>query len=241
MHMLSRTALDSAVYVHDLDLFLTVKILEDTPAVLSPGKLCEDHGYSYEWASGQKPHLNQKRGRKYHATRRLTYLSLFRTCQSDLPASLRVHPQHRFRRTQWKMIFHQVQQPHDVGIRRVEHWRTSCKIPQKPKNEDIDRVQGIPLHDLPEWLAKFTDNFVDEEVSASSEAPPSISREPRHQEPSVKVVSGKHSILTRFPERPKLGPRIQQLLAENALVVEVLRAEIFGDLITADHTALGED
>ena len=135
---------------------------------------------------------------------RLTYLSLFRTCHLDLPASLRVHPQHRFRRTQWKMIFHQVQQPHDVGIRTVEHWRTSCKIPQKPK-PTIKMSTSIEYResrcdDLPEWLAEFTDNFVDEEVSASSEAPPSISREPRHQEPSVKVVSGKHSILTRFPK-----------------------------------------
>ena len=43
--------------VHDLELFVTVQILEDTPAALSLGKLCEDHGYSYEWASGRKPHL----------------------------------------------------------------------------------------------------------------------------------------------------------------------------------------
>ena len=42
--------------VHDLDLFVTVQIL-DAPAVLSLGKLCEEHGCSYEWASGQKPHL----------------------------------------------------------------------------------------------------------------------------------------------------------------------------------------
>ena len=34
-----------------------MKVLEDTPAVLSPGKLCDEHGYSYEWINGQKPHL----------------------------------------------------------------------------------------------------------------------------------------------------------------------------------------
>ena len=34
-----------------------MKVLEDTPAVLSPGKLCDEHGYSYEWIGGQKPHL----------------------------------------------------------------------------------------------------------------------------------------------------------------------------------------
>ena len=46
--------------VHDLDLFVTVQILEDTAAVLSLGKLCEEHGYTYEWASGQKPHLAEQ-------------------------------------------------------------------------------------------------------------------------------------------------------------------------------------
>ena len=45
------------VYVKELDIFLTKKVLEDTPAVLSLGKLFDDHGCSYEWISGQKPHL----------------------------------------------------------------------------------------------------------------------------------------------------------------------------------------
>ena len=34
-----------------------MKVLEDTPPVLSLGKLCDEHGYSYEWINGQKPHL----------------------------------------------------------------------------------------------------------------------------------------------------------------------------------------
>ena len=36
---------------------LTMKVLENTPAVLSLGKLCDENGYSYEWINGQKPHL----------------------------------------------------------------------------------------------------------------------------------------------------------------------------------------
>ena len=34
-----------------------MKVLENTPAVLSHGKLCDENGYSYEWINGQKPHL----------------------------------------------------------------------------------------------------------------------------------------------------------------------------------------
>ena len=45
--------------VQDLDLFLTVQLLEGTPAVLSLGKLCEEHGFTSEWVSGQKPHLTK--------------------------------------------------------------------------------------------------------------------------------------------------------------------------------------
>ena len=74
MHMISNKDLNSAeletvtasrspttvftangeVQTHDI--FLTVKVLEDTPAVLSLGKLCGEHGYSYEWINGQKTH-----------------------------------------------------------------------------------------------------------------------------------------------------------------------------------------
>ena len=47
-----RTNEEAQVYVHDLNLFVTVHLLEEALAVLSLGKLCEDHRYSYEWVSG---------------------------------------------------------------------------------------------------------------------------------------------------------------------------------------------
>ena len=50
---------EAMVYVKELDLFVTVVLLEETPAVLSLGKLCEDHGKTYHWTSGQKPHLTK--------------------------------------------------------------------------------------------------------------------------------------------------------------------------------------
>ena len=50
-----QTCEEAQVFVHDLDLFVTLQLLEQTPAVLSLGKPCEDHGYFYEWVSGQKP------------------------------------------------------------------------------------------------------------------------------------------------------------------------------------------
>ena len=48
---------EATVYVKELDTFLTMKVLEDTPAFLSLGKLRDENGYSYGWINGQKPHL----------------------------------------------------------------------------------------------------------------------------------------------------------------------------------------
>ena len=47
---------EAILYVKELDIFLTMKVLENTPAVLSLGNLCDENGYSYEWVNGQKPH-----------------------------------------------------------------------------------------------------------------------------------------------------------------------------------------
>ena len=50
---------EAQVFVHDLNQFVTVQQLEETPAVLSLSNLCKDHGCSYEWVSGQKQRLTQ--------------------------------------------------------------------------------------------------------------------------------------------------------------------------------------
>ena len=43
-----QTKEEATVHVKKLGIFLTMKVFEDTPAVLSLGKLCDEHGYSYE-------------------------------------------------------------------------------------------------------------------------------------------------------------------------------------------------
>ena len=88
---------EAIVYVKELDIFLTMKVLENTPAVLSLGKLCDENGYSYEWINGQKPHLI-KNGIRISATRRTSFLLWFQACQIrllDLTHHLRGHFQDR--------------------------------------------------------------------------------------------------------------------------------------------------
>ena len=52
---------EAIVYVKELDMFLTMKVLDNTPAVLSLGKLCDENGYSYEWIN-VKNHISLKTG-----------------------------------------------------------------------------------------------------------------------------------------------------------------------------------
>ena len=47
----------TTIYVKELEIFLTIKVLENTPAILSFGKLCDENGYSYEWIKVQKAHF----------------------------------------------------------------------------------------------------------------------------------------------------------------------------------------
>ena len=103
------------VFVHDLNLFVTLQLLEETLAVLSLGKFCEDHGCSCEWVSGQKPRLTRE-------GRTLDVL-LFQGCH---PVLVPVRLLHRHCRT--RQVHLQVQQQSDVT-----EWHTEIgAIPQQP-------------------------------------------------------------------------------------------------------------
>ena len=83
------------MYVKELDIFLTMKVLENTPAVLSLGKLCDEHGYSYEWINGQKPHLFKNGIRMQCNTENfvpIVVLSLSSSSSSSLPSSTSMTP-----------------------------------------------------------------------------------------------------------------------------------------------------
>ena len=69
----------------ELDIFLTMKVLEDTPAVLSLGKLCDENGYSHQWINGQKPHLIENGIRIQCNTENFVPIVVFLACQRVLP------------------------------------------------------------------------------------------------------------------------------------------------------------
>ena len=99
---------EATVYFKELDIFLTMKVLENTPAVLSLGKLCDENGYSYEWINGQKPRLIENSIRIQCNTENfvpIVVLGLSSSSSSSLPSSTSM-TQHRELQDRRLIILH---------------------------------------------------------------------------------------------------------------------------------------
>ena len=104
MHMISKKDLSDA----EMDtLTKSCRVLENTPAVLSLGKLCDQNGYSFEWINGQN-HISLKTGFEYIATRRTSFLLWFQACQVR---PLDLHQLQRHLQDK-RVILHHLFQPH---------------------------------------------------------------------------------------------------------------------------------
>ena len=82
---------EATVYVRELDMFLTVKVLEDTPAVLSLGKLCDEHG-THMSGPTVKTHISSKMVCEYSVIWKMSNQSLFLVYLQLPQASLLQHP-----------------------------------------------------------------------------------------------------------------------------------------------------
>ena len=130
-----QTREEATVCVKELDLFVTVKLLEDTPAVLTLRKLCEDHGYTYHWTSGQKPHLIRN-------GKRIVWLQYIKQCAILSPWFINevLHViytnffiQHVHRKILW--LARKIQQQKEVQERVRSHGETRCPNQQNPKTQ----------------------------------------------------------------------------------------------------------
>ena len=85
---------EAPVFVHDLDLFATVQLLDETPAILLLQKLCSKRGYSYEWETA-KLYDWPKMERQSLVQWTTQYFSLYQDCH-HIPAAFCL--QHRDQR-----------------------------------------------------------------------------------------------------------------------------------------------
>ena len=156
-----QTSAEAQVYDHDFELFVTEQILEDTPAILSFGKLREEHDYSYEWACGQNPLLTNNGTRLKYNTEKL-----------------RSHGYPRIViKLERKFVFHIV----TTGLigyffesSNFTKWpytrssigrpRRSYKIKDENKKKGNNHATSNRLRDLSESSEEFTENLADTEV-----------------------------------------------------------------------------
>ena len=120
------------------------------------------------------------------------------------------------------------------------------KNPKPNKNEDHDLERGDQLNsDKPEWLQEFRENLVDDRVPEHRDSHASSSHEPSLEPtPARSVDLGKHSVENHFPKDRNCEicqrTKITRAPCRRRTGGAVPRAEIFGDVITADHKVLSE-
>ena len=268
-----QTQEEAIVYVKELDMFLTMKVLENTPAVLSLGKLCDENGYSYEWINGQKPHLIKNGIRIICNTENFVPivvpgLSSSSSGSSSTSRTLMRQESHSSSSSSSSPSSPTVG---DLSVREREDVTNSDISPvpvsklvddssgrldedqanKIPKTNKIETTtaRGDPLcsdnSEIPEWLQEFRENLVDDEIPLQGGSHASSSRE-ASLEPTPKRREDlrKHNVHTHFPKDRNCEickrTKITRAPCRRRKGEAVLRADDFGDLITADHKVLSD-
>ena len=118
---------------------------------------------------------------------------------------------------------------------------------QKPNKKETTIERGNPLNsEIPEWLQEFRENLVDDEVPEHRDSHASSSHEVSLEPTSKRREDlGKHSVKTHFPLDRNCEickrTKITRAPCRRRNGGAVPRAEIFGDLITADHKVLSDN
>ena len=225
---------EPTVYVHDLELSVAVQILGNTRAVLSLGKVCEEHGYSHERASGQKPQFTNHgktilRNTENFVPLVVPGLATGSSSSSACPSSTSL-PQDTYDDSSSSPA---PERSDDKSVPASgNRSRNPTKTQKKHKNKDKVPASGNRFRDLPVWLKELTENLADEEVPASRDTPANTSQD-SHSERPTKVISKMHSIYTHFPKDRNceicMRTKITRAPYRKRTGDAVLRAENFGD------------
>ena len=218
---------EAIVYVKELDIILTVKVLENTPAVLSLGKLCDEYGYSCEWINGQKPHLIEEGIRIICNTENFvpivvvpglsssssgssstsrtpmkqeSHSSSSSSSSSSSPTVGEIQVRAKEDATNSDISPVPVSKLVDDGSGQPEETQAN-KIP-KPYKKETTIERGNPLDsEIPEWLQEFRENLVDDEILLQGGSHASSSHEVS-LEPTTKRREDlcMHNVHTHFPQ-----------------------------------------
>ena len=204
---------EATVYVKELDIFLKMKVLENTPAVLSLGKLCDENGYSYEWINSQKPHLIKNCIRIQCNTENFVPIvvhglsaspsSSSHSSTSMTPSTQEIdHPtSSSSSSTSPTMTSSTVSS--DSVTRARKYLSGTDSHPAPVSSSHVERTErGDPLYaEIPKWLQEFRENLVDDRVPERRDLHASASHEPSLEPtPTRSVDLGKLCVYTHFPK-----------------------------------------
>ena len=207
---------EATVYVKELGIFLDMKVLENTPAVLSLGKLCDENGYSYEWINGQKTHLIKNGIRIQCNTENFVPIvvpGLSSSSSSSSHSSTSMTPSRQERHC-------------STSSSSSSSSPTTATSSDNETREREDELKVIPVQclcqvsmlmielgnpwstdsghassEIPEWLQEFRENLVDDEIPVHGDSHASSSHK-ASLEPLFKRREdlGKHSVYIHFPK-----------------------------------------
>ena len=250
---------EAIVYVKELDIFLTMKVLENTPAVLSLGKLCDENGYSCGWINGQKPHLIKNfvqivvpglsiSSSGSSSTSRIPLRqeshSPSSSSSSSSPAVSETSVREKEDATNREISPVPVSELVDDGSGQPEEIQTN-KIPKPNKKETTMERRNPYDSEIPEWLQEFRENLVDDEIPLQGDSHASSSREVS-LEPITKRREdlGKHNVYTHFSKKTEIARSVKDQNYKGSVQKTQWRSRTssrkFGDLITADHKVLSD-
>ena len=200
-------------------MFLTVKILEDTPAVLSCGKLCEDHGYSYEWANGQKPCLIKNGVRINCNTENYVPIVVPGLSTASSSSSSSATPTSLTQESTGSVSI-----PAWLDNDRADECERRNPVQDPAKNSKTNKMRITHTNGLTRLIPKYLNGFknsvkiswIETFLKLICVSHASSSHEPS-SEPLSRVESGNHSICTYFRKSVR-GPKSQGPLTEDVLV-----------------------
>ena len=262
---------EAIVYVKELDTFLTLKVLDNTPAVLSLGKLCDENGYSYEWINGQKPHLVEDGIRIICNTENFVPIVVpgLSSSSSGSSSTLRTPMQQESHSSSSSSSSPSSPSVGEIPVREREDAPNSDTSPV-PVSELVDDGSGKPEEiqaneipktnkketaikrgnpcdsEIPEWLQEFRENLVDDEIPLQGGSHASSSHEVSLESTTKRREDlGKHNVHTHFPKDRNCEickrTKITRAPCRRRNGEAVPRAVNFGDLITADHKVLSDN
>ena len=148
------------MYVEDIDLFVTVQLLEETPAVLSLGMLCSEHGCLYEWKNGETPRLTKNGKTKTCIMDNCVPLIVpgLSSSSSSSSASTSRQKDQSSDPMQTRSAKHARGKPMQTNPDKQASGNRGSAHKEDEMNEE-DPTQGIP-----DWLQPITDNLEDLET-----------------------------------------------------------------------------